>query len=439
MHVTVEESSGLNRTLKIQIPEDTIEQSVNQRIKSLSSKAKIPGFRPGKVPQKLIRERFGAQARQEVISDLLQSSFREALNEKDMIPVSTPEITDMNADAGNGLEYTAKFEVFPEIELKPCADIEVKCNVCEVSSDDVDAMIEKLREQNLEWNSVERPSIDGDRLQISYKYTADTDDAAIKEGSAEKVSVLVGESALMPEFDEKLKNVSAGDHLDFSVVFPEDYSHKGLAGKQAYFEIDVLVVEESSLPDVNEEFIKKFGIDDARLESFRDELLKNLEREKENSLKQRNKSEILQALYDRNPVVLPQAMIDVELKQLLKPYQEAADKQNAELDDADLVKRLTEEAKRRVALGLIVGEIIKDNQLQPDPDRVKQTVEEIASSYEDPEALVEWYYSDQKMLQQIQQSVLEDQAVEWVMEQARVVEEPITFSELMGVETNAGE
>ncbi|HFD11510.1 MAG TPA: trigger factor [Crenotrichaceae bacterium] len=438
MQVTVEESSGLNRTLKVQIPEDTIKQSVDQRIRTLGSKARIPGFRPGKVPQKLIRERYGDQARQEVISDLLKSSFRDALTEKDLVPAGTPEITEMHADSGNGLEYTASFEVFPELELKPCSELELKHSDCEITSDDVDVMIEKLREQNRQWNTVDRASKEGDRVNIKYTYKADTEDESVKQGSSDSVWVLVGQPSLMPEFDEKVNNVSKDEHLDFSVTFPEDYNHPGLAGKKADFELDVLAVEEPSLPDVDEEFIQKFGVEEGTLEAFREELLSNLEREKKSALKQRQKSDVMQALYDNNPVVVPQVMVDAELKELLKPYQEAVDKKNAVLDDADLEKQLAEEAKRRVSLSLILGDIIKRNNLQPDPERIKQTIEEIAAGYEDPNALMEWYLSDQERLQQIQQSVLEDQAIEWVMEQAQIVDQSLTFSELMGVESNAG-
>jgi trigger factor len=437
MQVTVEESSGLNRTLKVQIPEDAIQQSVDQRIKSLGSKAKIPGFRPGKVPLKLIRDRYGAQARQEIISDLLQSSFRDALTEKELIPAGTPEITDMQADAGNGLEYKASFEVFPEVEVKPCSELELKRSACEITDSDVDEMLEKLREQNRDWSAVERASIDGDRVQISYSYTADTDDESLKQGSSEALWVLVGQPSFMPEFDEKLKNISVGDHLDFSVSFPDDFKSKGLAGKNAKFELDVLAVEEPSLPDVDEEFISKFGVEQGTVEAFRTELQSNLEREMKTALRQRQKSEVLQALYENNSVVLPQVMVDAELKELLKPYQEAADKKNAEVDDAELETKLTDEAKRRVTLSLILGEIIKSNNLQPDPIRIRQTIEEIASGYEDPQALAEWYFSDQTRIQQIQQSVLEDQTVEWVMEQAKVVDQSLTFSELMGVDENA--
>ena len=437
MHVTVEESSGLNRTLKVQVSEDTIKQSVDQRIKELGSKAKIPGFRPGKVPQKLIRDRYGAQARQEVISELLQSSFREALAEKEMIPAGTPEITGMQADTGNGLEYTASFEVFPEFEITPCNELQLKRTECDITNDDVDAMVEKLREQNRDWNAVERASLEGDRVQITYSYVADTDDESVKEGTSEGAWVLVGQQSLMPEFDEKLNAVSVGDHLEFSVVFPEDYNHQGLAGKKADFTLDVLAVEEPSLPEVDEEFIKKFGVQEATLEAFRSELMNNLEREKRTALKQRQKSDVLEALYENNSVDLPQVMVDSELQELLKPYQEAAEKQNAEVEDKDLEAKLTIEAKRRVTLSLILGDIIKSNDLQPDSSRVRQTIEEIASGYEDPEVLMEWYFSDQSRLQQIQQSVLEDQAIEWVMDQAQVVDQSLAFSELMGVDTNA--
>ena len=438
MQVTVEESSGLNRTLKVHVPEDTIQENVDQRIRSLGRNAKIPGFRPGKVPQKLIREQFGAQARKEVISDLLTSSFRDALTEKNMVPVGTPEITEMQADGGQGLEYLAKFEVFPEIEIKSCSDLTLKRSVCEVSSSDVDETIEKLREQHRTWSSVDRASRQGDRVQISYRYTAGTDDESVKHGSFEKVWVQVGQSSLTHEFDEKINNVSAGDHLEFSLVFPDDYNHQSLAGKPADFEVDVLAVEEPGLPVVDEDFIKKFGIEDPSVETFRAELLKNLEREMTIALRQRQKSEVLLALYENNPILVPQSMVNAELGKLLKPYREAAEKQNIELDDTKLASRFMQEAQRRVALGMIVGKIIEDNQLKADPDRVKQTVEIVASGYENPQALVEWYYSDQKRLQEIQHSVLEDQAVEWVMEQAQVVDESLTFSELMRVNANAG-
>jgi trigger factor len=437
MQVTVEESSGLNRTLKVQIPEDTIQKSVDQRIQKIGKNAKIAGFRPGKVPAKVIRDRFGTQARQDVISDLLQSSFREALTEKDLTPAGTPEITDMQADAGNGLEYTANFEVFPEVELESFSELELKKPICEVTEQDVDTMVEKLREQNREWNSVDRTSKAGDRVQISYSYHADIDDEDLKEGSSESIWILVGQPSLMPEFDEKVKDVSVGDHVDFSVVFPDDYKQEGLAGKKASFEIDVLTVEEPTLPEIDEKFIEQFGVKDGTVETFRTELQRNLEREMKAALHKRQKSDVLQTLYDTNTVVLPEVMVNAELQELLKPYQEAAEKQNADVDDPEIEKTLAEEARRRVALSLIIGKIITDNKLQPDPEKIRDMINDIAAGYEDPESLTEWYFSDQKRLQQIQQVVLEDQAIEWVLDQAKVVDQSIAFTELMGVDSDA--
>ncbi|MEE9345110.1 MAG: trigger factor [Methylococcales bacterium] len=437
MQVTVEEPSGLNRTLKVQIPEDTIQKKVDQRIGNIRQKARIAGFRPGKVPAKVIRDRFGVQTRQEVISELLQSSFREALTEKDLNPAGTPEITDMQADAGTGLQYTANFEVFPEIEVKSCAELELKKPVCEVAEQDVDAMIEKLREQNRQWNAVDRSSEDGDRVQISYSFNADFDDESLKEGSSESLWILVGQPSLMPEFDEKVKNVSVGDHLNFSVVLPDDHKNREMAGKNVNFEIDVLNVEEPTLPEIDELFIQKFGVQEGTVEAFRAELMRNLEREMKATLRQRQKSDVLQTLYENNTVALPQVMIDAELKELLKPYQEAAEKKNADVDDPEIEKTLADEAKRRVALSLIIGKITADNNIQPDSDKVKDMISEIASGYEDPRALMEWYYSDKTRLSQIQQLALEDQVIEWVMNQATVVDQSITFSELMGVDNDA--
>jgi trigger factor len=437
MQVTVEESSGLNRTLTVQIPEDTIQESVEQRIKSIGSKAKLPGFRPGKVPQKLIKDRFGAQARQDVISDLLKSSFREALTEKDLVPAGTPEITDMQSESGNGLKYTASFEIFPEVDIKPSTELELKSLSCEITPSDVDVMIEKLREQNREWNAVDRASKNGDRVQINYTYNAEIDDEALKQGSSEGAWVLVGQPSIMPEFDESVNNVKTDEHVEFSVVFPDDYMHPALAGKKASFELEVMAVEEPSLPEVDKAFISNFGVDDGSIESFRAELQLNLEREMKAALQKKQKTEILQVLFENNTVALPQVMVDAELNELLKPYKEAAEKQNADLDDPELDKTLTEEAKRRVTLSLILGKIISDNQLQPDSSRIKTMIEEIASGYEDPSALIEWYFSDKTRLQQIQQVVLEDQAVEWVMDQAKITDQSLTFSELMGVETDA--
>ncbi len=436
MQVTVEESSGLNRTLKVQIPEDTIQKKVDQRIGNIRQKARVPAYRPGKVPAKVIRDRYGAQTRQEVISELLQSSFREALTEKDLNPAGTPEITDMQADAGNGLQYTANFEVFPEIEVKSCAELELKKPICEVAEQDVDAMIDKLREQNREWDAVDRSSKDGDRVQISYSFNADFDDESLKEGSSESLWILVGQPSLMPEFDEKVKNVSVGDHLNFSVVLPDDHKNREMAGKNVNFEIDVLSVEEPTLPEIDESFIQKFGVQEGTVEAFRAELMRNLEREMKATLRQRQKSDVLQTLYENNSVALPQVMIDAELKELLKPYQEAAEKKNADVDDPEIEKTLTDEAKRRVALSLIIGKITTDNNLQPDSDKVKDMISEIASGYEDPTALMEWYYADKTRLSQIQQLALEDQVIEWVMNQATVVDQSITFSELMGVDND---
>lgn len=437
MQVTVEESSGLNRILKVEIPEDTVKQSVEQRIRKISRQAKIPGFRPGKVPRKLILDRYGSQARQEVISDLLDSSFRDALEEQDMILAGNPEITDLKVDEGQGLAYTASFEVVPEVSVNPCAEMNLKRYQCDISEQDIDDMIEKLREQNRQWNTVERASIDGDRAKISYSYVVDTDDEANKEGSSEEVYVLIGQPGLIPEFDQKLLNTSAGDHLDFPIQFPAEYQHQELAGKKAEFSVVILAVEEPSLPEINTEFIEQFGVQEGTVEAFRKELLSNLEREKNTAINKRQKSEVFQALYDNNSVTLPQVMVDSEFKNLIKPYQEAADKQDADIDDPELETKLTEEARRRVALTLLFGEIIQTNQLKADSTSIHEFVEELASGYEDPHAFVEWYLSDQKRVEQIQQSVLEDKIVSWVLDQAQMSDESLTFTDLMGVDANA--
>jgi len=423
MQVSVEAGEGLERKLKIQIPAETVEMQVESRLKSMLPRVKIDGFRPGKVPLKVVKQHYGAQVFQEVAGELMQNSFREALTQENLNPAGDPSISTDGIKQGEPLEFTATFEVYPEVELMPAAGMKLTKIKSSVADADVEKMIETLRKQRSSWSEVERAAGDDDKVIIDFKGMVDGE--AFDGGSADAVPVIIGSGAMIPGFEDNLRGLKAGDESTFKVNFPDDYQAGHLAGKEAEFAVTVNTVEASSLPEIDEEFAKSFGVEDGSTEKLRGDIRGNMERELDNRIRTEMKNEVMGQLIENNPLDVPAAIVREEAETLQK--QTAAQMPGSEQP----VEAYIDDATRRVKLGLILAEVVKTAAIQPDADKVRERVEAMSKDYEDPDEFVRYYQSNPQLLRGIETLVMEDMVVDWIIDQAEVVETERSFDDLM--------
>jgi trigger factor len=435
MQVSVEKTSELGMKMTVSVPAAVVQQKMAARLQSLAGKVKVDGFRPGKVPQQVIKKMYGTQIRTEVTEELLKSTYPEALKQQNITPLDYPLI-DFLEDA-EGLTYTAAFEVSPIVSLDALDQMEVQRPVATVQESDVDAMIEKLRIMRKTWQHVDRAALEGDRVSISFSATLD--DGSFSTGRIDKddngndFSVVIGAKQMIAGFEDNLTGLVTGDNKTFALSFPADYANTELAGKPAQFEVDVIKVETASaLPEIDDEFVKAYGLEGSTVESFRDDVKTTMERELEQALKNQFKEAVLSSLYKTVHVPLPKALIDQEINNLAKPYLDNAKKQKISVEDLNLPREVFEEtAKTRVALSLILREIIEKQNIQLDEAKVRTVVENMAQSFERPEEVVEYYYADAKRMSDIHQIVLEEQTVEWLAAHAKISDQSLAFSDVM--------
>jgi trigger factor len=379
------------------------------------------GFRPGKVPVRVIQQKYGDQVRQEVIEQVINSTLQEALSQENLSPAGMPSIVPHASQPGEALEYVATFEVFPEFTRALDYGFSVTRPVVEVRDEDVDAMLEKLRKQRATWNAVDRAAGMHDQVVIDFEGTIDGETFSGNKG--QNMPLEIGSGAMIPGFEEQLEGVCAGDEKTIAVSFPDEYPAAGMAGKKAEFAIKVHGVAEMQLPELNEEFAKAFGVSEGGIEGLRTEVTGNMQRELKQLVTANIKDQVFSRLLEKNPVEVPRSLIDNEIAAL------QGQAQNQGLDSA----ALQASAERRVKLGVLLSEIVRQNQIQVDPDRVRQNIETIAASYENPDEVVQYYYGNQELLTGVQTAVIEEQAVEWIMENSGVTVEdkPSTFDELV--------
>ena len=426
MQVSVEAGEGLERKLKIQIPSDTVEGQVESRLKSMVSRVKIDGFRPGKVPFKIVKQHYGAQVFQEVAGELMQNSFRDALTQENLNPAGDPTFDTDGIKQGQPLEFTATFEIYPEIELAPVAGMKLDSIKAEVTDADVDNMIETLRKQRSEWNSVDRAAAEGDRVTINF--IGRVDGEAFEGGTADGVPIVLGSGSMIPGFEENLTGTRADDETTFKVNFPEDYKAENLAGKEAEFEVTVKAVDESKLPEVDEDFARAYGIEDGDTEKLREEIRGNMTRELDNRVRAEIKNSVMDKLVENNPLDVPAAIVKQEAENLRQ--QTAAQMPGSEQP----VEAYMDDATRRVKLGLLLAEVVKLAELKPDADKVRERVETMSKDYEDPDEFDRYYQSNPQLLRGLETLVMEDMVVDWIIDQAEVSETERSFDDLM----NAG-
>ncbi len=421
MQVTLETTSGLERRMRISVPGDELETRVQAKLKQTAGQVRLKGFRPGKVPLKEVSRRFGDGIRQEVGSEMMQSSFAEAVQQEEVSPAGMPQIEDVKLEAGADLEFTAVFEVFPEIELAGFDGIEIEKPVAKVTPESIDTMIENLRTQRAEYVEVERACQDDDQVNIDFAGSIDGE--AFDGGAAEGHDLVLGSGSMIPGFEEGIVGMSAGDKKDVSVTFPEDYQAENLAGKEAVFAITVNTVKESKKPELDDEFFKLFGVEEGGMDAFRNEVSANMEKELGNAVKNKVKNQALDGLQKANAISLPKALIDQEIERLKQEALQQFGGGNANFDASMLPGEMfAPQAEKRVALGLLVNAIVEQHELKVDDDRVKTMIHDMASSYEEPEQVINFYYNNQQQLNQIQNLVLEDQVIDLIVAGAKVTE-----------------
>ncbi|NHN78552.1 trigger factor [Azotobacter chroococcum] len=425
MQVSVESTSALERRLTIGVPAERIETEVNKRLQQTARRAKVPGFRPGKVPMSVIRQRYEESARQEALGDLIQASFYEAVLEQKLKPAGAPSVEPKVFEKGKDLEYVATFEVYPEFEVVGLEGIAVERLQAEVAESDVDNMLEILRKQNTRYQQVEREAQNGDQLNIDF--VGKIDGEAFAGGSAKGTSLVLGSGRMIEGFEAGLVGVKAGEERVLSLTFPEDYQNLDLAGKAAEFTVTVNAVSEAELPELNAEFFALFGISEPSLEAFRAEVGKNMDRELRQSIKSKVKTQVMDGLLAANPIEVPKALIENEVNRLrVQAVQQFGGNIKPEQLPANLFQ---EQARRRVALGLIVAEMVKQFEIKPDESKVKAMIEEIASAYQEPEQVVAWYYGNEQQLGEVRSVVLEEQVVDTVLQKASVTDKTVSYEE----------
>lgn len=425
---SLEDSSGLERRLMVRVPSDRIEREIDQRLTKLGRTAKLKGFRPGKVPKKVVRQRYGDQVRQEVLSEFMRSSFSEAVQQQNLNPAGGPSIEPLSVAENEDFRFRATFEVYPEFELQGLDSLAVELPVVEVNDSDVDEMIEKLRRQRSEWQTVERGAGEGDRVVIDFE--GKIDKQTFEGGQASEVPIELGAGEVLEDLEKALYGVTAGESKSAKVRFPKDYPNDEVAGKKAVFDIYVHRVEERDMPELDDEFVKAFGIEEGGIEALKRDVRRNMQRELDERLRAERKSRTLDALLAANPITVPSALVDDEIKELTNDAM-----RRMGIDDPEQApprERFEEYARKRVALGLLVQELIREKGIEIDNQRVDARIDELVAPYEQPEEAARLYRNNRELLEQVQSQVLEEQVVDHLIENGRPTEKHMSFAEFMG-------
>jgi len=431
MQVSIETTSGLERRLTVNLPAEIVDQEVDKRLQQAAKNVRLNGFRKGKVPMKVVRQRFGAGVRQEVVGDMLGRSFYDAVQKEDVKPAGQPSIEVVKSEPGENLEYVATFEVYPEVELIDLASVSVERPVAEVNDKDVDNMVDVLRKQQQDWKETKRKAQKGDRVTIDFVGRKDGEE--FEGGKAEGQQLVLGSGQMIPGFEDGILGMKPGEEQDIDVTFPEDYQAEELRGAAVTFSIKVTASEKPELPALDEEFFKSYGVEEGGEDKFREEVRNNMQRELKNAALNKVKTQVMDQLFEKHQVELPAALVAGEVRTLRGQMVQQFGGQISAEDAAKMLPdtMFEDQAKRRVVLGLVVGEIVKQNKLSVDADRVKAKVEELASTYQQPEEVVEYYYSNRELLSGVESVVLEDQVVDFVLNTAEVKEVKSSYDDVI--------
>lgn len=435
MQVSLETTSGLERRLTIGVPAEQVDGEVENRLKQAARTVSLKGFRKGKVPMSVVKQRFGAGVRQEVIGEVISRSFYAAAQQENVKPAGQPAIQPTQLEAGKDLQYTAIFEVYPEVALGDFSAYEITRQKSEVTEADVDNMIEVLRKHQATWSVVERAAANGDQVDINFVGTKDGVEFA--GGKADNHKLVLGSNSMIPGFEDGIVELSAGESKTISVTFPEDYQAEELKGAAVEFAITVNSVSEAVLPELKKEFFVKFGVEKGGEKQFRKEVKANMERELSNALKGKVKLQVMDALINSHSVELPKSLVANEVNVLRNQMMQRFGGQQQNFDVKSLLPdtMFEEEAKRRVGLGLIVGEIVKAQKIKPDAKKVRAMVEEIASTYQEPAEVVEYYNSNPELLAGVESAVLEDQVVDYILSLSKVTDVESSYDDVIKAES----
>jgi trigger factor len=430
MQVSVESIGKLERRMQVQVPAERVAKKIAARLKQLSRTARLNGFRPGKAPLTVIRQQFGPQVHREVIGELLQSSFSEAVTQNQLAPAGNPRIEPQNVEEGHDLTYVATFEVFPEVALHPIDSLELERITAEVTEGDIDAMIERLRKQQMRFTPVTRAAAAGDKATVDFD--GSIDGVPFAGGKGEGVAILLGENRMLPELEAGIIGAVAGEQTTIDVNFPADYRATELAGKRASFKVEVKSVEEPSLPPLDDDFCKSFGVTEGGVEKLREDVAANMRREMDQTLRNRNKTAVMDKLYQTNPIDVPNALLESQIRDM----QIESMRRSGTKDPSQAPPRepLVEPARRRVALGLLFNDIIRRENIVVDPARSNARLDEMVGVYGDAAALKRAYLQNADAMRQVESLALEDQVVDWILAHAKVLEKASTFKELMNFE-----
>lgn len=431
MATQLETTGALERKLAMAVPVAEINRQVVERLRKLSRNVKMPGFRPGKVPMKMIEQSYGPQVHAEVLGDAVSKAFSDAVDEHKLRVAGQPRIETREGAAEHELGFTATFEVYPEVALGDPATLELERVSCQVGEAEVDKTVEILRKQRVTWAAADRAAQDGDRVTIDFVGTLDG--VAFEGGSATEFPFVLGEGRMLPDFEAGVRGAGTGEKKTFPVAFPAEYGSVELAGKTAQFEVTIRKVEAPQLPQVDDAFARQLGVPDGDLARMRADIRANLEREVGQRVRSRNKAAVMEALTKLAAFELPKALVEAESRALGERAiedlrQRGIDPKNMPPIPPDTFR---EQAERRVRLGLIVAEIVREHGLQAKPDQIRKQIEEFAQAYENPGEVVRHYFSDRNRLAEVEAIVVEQNVVDWALSKARVTDRALPFDELM--------
>ncbi len=423
--------SPLERRVDLAVAVADLDKGMDQRLKRLGKNVKMPGFRPGKVPANIIQQQYGYEARMEALNEILEKSFADAVRENEYRVAGSPKIEPKKTENEAQLEFVAVFEVYPEVKVADLKDVEIERPVLEVGAAELESTLNVLRKQRVSYEPVDRAAAKEDRVTIDF--LGKKDGEPFQGGEAKDYPFVLGEGSMLADFENAVLGMKAGESKTFEMTFPADYHAKDLAGQAVTFDISVKQVSEAVLPEIDAEFAKALGIANGDTEKMRAEIETNLKREVKSRLRNRVKNQVMDALLKAHPIDIPNSLVETEIEQLMQnARQDMEQRSGKKMKDFPMQREwFVDQAKRRVNLGLVLSEIVRNNQLHAKPEQIRSFVEDAAQSYEHPEEVVRWYYAQPQRLAEIEGVVIEDNVVEWALSNAKVLDKTVVFDELM--------
>lgn len=429
--MSTENINALERRIDLSLAVADIEREVEQRLQKMGRKVKLPGFRPGKVPANIVKQQYGHEARHEVLSEMLDAAFVDAVTAQNLRVAGYPQVDAKPVEGTETLEFTATFEVYPEITLGDLSASEVERPQLEVTDAEIDQTVEILRKQRVRHETASRPAAKEDRVVIDFRGTKDG--VPFDGGSATDYPFVLGQGMMLPAFEAAVEGTAAGESKTFDMTFPEDYFAKDLAGQAVQFEITVKQVQAPVLPEIDSDFAKMLGVADGDVSKLRGEIEGNLKREVKKRIESRTKDQVMEALLAANPITVPKALVDMEIERLMQNARQDMEQRGMKTKDFPIQPAwFADQAERRVKLGLVLAKVVKVQALQAKPEQVKALVDEAAQTYERPQEVIDWYYAQPQRLAEVEAVAIENNVVDWVLSQAKVTDKAVAFDELMG-------